>query len=1051
MDQIQAFCQQQKEWLEAELLVSEATSQQEATTTSEESRSRVLTRLAISQVSVGLYGRTVIELAATTTATGDGVPRLPAHRFTSGDEVELRSAGNKKVTQGVISQVTDTSLAFAISNSGDNGNKKGTKANPKKKSGKQDSQDDEVDDSENPYGEPPFTLVPSSSVEVHRKMVVALNTLAHDGAGHAVAGPVVQALFDPFSLQQQSHNNTAESSYPESTETFRQRLSNPHLDDSQVEAIQFALQPHRVVSLIHGPPGTGKTTTVVELIRQAVRQHQWRVLVTAPSNVAVDNVLSRLVGTNSSKKKDRLRVVRLGHPARLQAAILPYSLEALVQAADGTEIVADVRKELASYLALLSHAKYETRATARREVRQLRREVRQREEGVVKQILQNAQVVLATTVGAAARILKNSPDFDLVVIDEAAQALEASCWIPILKGRRLVLAGDHCQLPPTIQSSQPAVLKGLGQTLFERLMHLYGDHLASSTSKVNDTPEPTKSTGRVSRMLKVQYRMNQRIADWASKALYGGQLMTHESVAGQTLSGILNLDETQGDDDTTDLKEPLLLIDTAGCALHEQVNAAGSRFNEGEAEIVRQHVAKLMQHGLTAPQIAVITPYNGQVETLRNMLLSEYPKLEIRSVDGFQGGERPVVVLSLVRSSARGGMDGIGFLKDDRRLNVAVTRAQRHCCVVADSETVLQSPFVKVLLEWIEEHGDTRSALEYLQDGNEAQMNSDLAAAESELSRLMVQETAKKETAKKKKDSKQESQEFSDAHKEVAKIVKDFANANAAGSELRLSAELSSRDRRLVHELAENLGIDHCSEGTDGVDRRIILSIPKPADAGETKGDANLEIAEQGNERPAEASPIEDKKEVGSADASNPSKFDLLAGSDDEDEEESEKESDLSPNTDDKTTNSPEVPMNNRLLGNLAQERARREQEKQKAAAATMTSKPNPTKSLPKQLPLKKKGKKLGVPKKAKPAEKDDGMNDLDDMAFLDSQIDKVQNSHGRKVEGRANYKSIVNGILLAKPKERETPKNTRASAALQSKLKEAQDGRKAKPKKKKK
>lgn len=383
-------------------------------------------------------------------------------------------------------------------------------------------------------------------------------------------------------------------------------------------------------------PGTGKTTTVVELIRQAVKQHRWRVLVTAPSNVAVDNVLSRLVTTMSgnNNKKDRLRVVRLGHPARLQANILPYSLEALVQAADGTEIVADVRRELTNYLKLLSHKKYETRASARGEVRQLRKEVRQREEGVVQQIFQNTQVVLATTVGAAAKILNTSAEFDLVVIDEAAQALEASCWIPILRGRRLVLAGDHCQLPPTIQSSQSVVMKGLGRTMFERIMHLYGDHLAGVGGEKDPKSSSSSSCiGNVSRMLKVQYRMNQRIADWASRALYGGQLQTHESVAQQTLSDVLTIDNGESSqDDTDDLKEPLLLIDTAGCALHEEINVAGSRFNEGEAQIVRQHVAKLVHHGLPAPQIAVITPYNGQVETLRNLLLPDYPELEIRSV-----------------------------------------------------------------------------------------------------------------------------------------------------------------------------------------------------------------------------------------------------------------------------------------------------------------------------------------------------------------------------------------------------------------------------------
>ena len=761
-------------------------------------------------------------------------------------------------------------------------------------------------------------------------------------------------------------------------------------------------------------------------------------------------MLGRLVETApKSGKKDRLRVVRLGHPARLQANILPYSLEAQVQAADGTEIVADVRKELATFLKLLSHSKYETRSTARREVKNLRKEIRQREEGVVKSILQNAQVVLATTVGAAAKILDSSGEFDLVVIDEAAQALEASCWIPILRGRRLVLAGDHCQLPPTIQSSQPAVMKGLGETLFERIMHLYGDHLTSNLDRNKGTSDTLPSTGKVSRMLKVQYRMNQTIADWASKALYGGQLQTHESVATQTLSEILNFtsEETSGED-VDDLKEPLLLVDTAGCAFHEEVNGAGSRLNRGEAEIVRQHVAKLIKLGLRPPQIAVITPYNGQVEILRNLLLPDYPNLEIRSVDGFQGGERQVVVLSLVRSSARGGMDGIGFLKDDRRLNVAVTRAQRHCCVVADSETVSQSPFVKRLLDWIGEHGETRSALEFTQDTNETQISNDLAIAELELAKLMKQTTVNG-----KKDSEEQAKASSKAHKELVRTVEDFAKTNAPGSELCLSSELSSRDRRIVHELAESLGINHRSEGTDGVDRRIILSIPEaevvPASPGTGDEDPQNDLPSE--TETSKTSVNRESTDIGGTLQSKPSNFDALVDSSDDEDESSKETRESRPVCQEANLNETVESSMNSVLGNLAQERARRELEKHKATATHAVAQPNPTKSLPKQLGPKKKGKKVGGAKKPKSSEKDDAMDDLDDMAFLDAQINKVQNSHGRKVDGKGSYKSIVNGILLAKPQERAPPKNTRASASLKTKIKEAQDGRKTQPKKKKK
>ena len=844
-----------------------------------------------------------------------------------------------------------------------------------------------------------------------------------------------------------------------------------------ISTIHLALS-HTLNILLLFRHSTGKTTTLTALIRRAVLQYGWRVLVTAPSNVAVDNILAKLVASENSTKstakqqstKSRLRVVRLGHPARLQAAILPYSLEAQVQSADGTELVADVRRELQHYLQIASYSKQAkpskhspaVRATARREIRALRAELRQREQDVVRDILQRAHVVLATTVGAAAKILKNAAEepFDLVVIDEAAQALEASCWIPILQGKRLVLAGDHCQLPPTIQSSDPAVVQGLGRTLFERTLHLYGDaELSNDQTSMDETVSNTienKSQGKVSRMLKVQYRMNQRIADWASRALYGGQLQTHESVAQQTLAGMVKLSD-EGDDD--DLKTPLLLIDTAGCALHEQTNAAGSRFNEGEAQIVRRHLVKLIERGVTPPQIAVITPYNGQVELLRNLLLPDYPTLEIRSVDGFQGGERPVVVLSLVRSSARGGMDGIGFLKDDRRLNVAVTRAQRHCCVVADSETVSQSSFVKVLLGWIEEHGHTRSALEYTDDSNEIHMNSDLAAAELEIARIMSAQETKPPGSKESNSAKvpaKSSKESAERHAKLNKMVEDFAKANLSGSELRLSAELTSRDRRLVHELAERLGIQHQSEGRDGLDRRITLSIPPEENDSDNFAKDDTEEADVVG-IPATGD-VKDEKEAAAAesetDERKPSTFDLLVESDsDKDEGANEESSPSREMSTASTNNSDQNTSMNNVLGNLAQERARRDRQKQIASAAKkLVSQANPTKSMPKPIEPKKQGKRLGGASKPRVATAKVNIDDdLDDMAFLDAQIEQVQNSHGRRVEGKGNYKSIVNGILLAKPAgTREPPKNTKASAALQSKLKQVQDGRKAKPKKKK-
>jgi len=787
------------------------------------------------------------------------------------------------------------------------------------------------------------------------------------------------------------------------------------------------------------PPGTGKTTTVVELIQQAVRTFGMKVLVTAPSNVAVDNVLARLVAdqklAKAKKRKQqqaaRIRVVRLGHPARLQTEILPYSLEALVQASEGTEIVADVRQELQSFLRILSNPKSRgnDKRTAYREIKALRKEVRTREEKVVTELLQNTQVVMATCVGAANKLLKEMK-FDLVVIDEAAQALEAACWIPALRGTKLVLAGDHCQLPPTIKNNAAKVQQGLGRTMFERLMELYGD---------NDHSRP----GRISRMLQVQYRMHQRIADWASQALYGGELQTHESVKSRTLSQM-----TGKTDDDGVSEMALLLIDTAGCSMHETVNAAGSRFNEGEAQIVAQHVRTLLELGVQQDQIAIITPYNGQVEILRSALLPDYPKLEIRSVDGFQGGEREAVVLSLVRSSERGGIDGIGFLRDNRRLNVAVTRAKRHCCVICDSETVSQSKFVKNLIEWIEEHGEQRSAMDYTSESTEGQMESDLIQAETEIQKMEAESAIArqdKEKARTESEHKVGKPREDERRKALEEKIKLFSEVADPGEQMALSTELSNLDRKIVHEIAEEINIGHRSEGIDGVDRRIILSIPnKPAvaDTGENEGSSPADVV-----LTVDCNGIESQQSaIAEPEEQNPSVAASFAALQVDASEDEESEDEASESRQEPEDCSAEIPMNN-LLGSLAMERAQRDRRKQAGASAQAVLKNESKKKA-------SKGRKLGGAKKPSgPSPKiNEGLEDLDDMAFLDAQIETNRTSHGIKFEGKGRgYRSVMNGILMPKPKE-EAPKkkDSRASAALQNKLKQAQDSRKSKSKKKK-
>jgi ATP-dependent RNA/DNA helicase IGHMBP2 len=274
---------------------------------------------------------------------------------------------------------------------------------------------------------------------------------------------------------------------------------NRHLNAAQLEAIDFALAASDL-ALIHGPPGTGKTTTVVELIVQCVKAGQ-KVLATAPSNIAVDNLTERLAAAG-------VRIVRLGHPARVLPSVIDSTLDVQVEQSEGKSLANDARCEINQALRKLSKkgaskggaaqdasARKAERSSLRRELTALRKEVREREHKAVEQIMGGAQVVLCTNAGAALRDVEAAGDFDVCVIDEAAMALEVSCWIPILKAKKLVLAGDHCQLSPPVMSKQ-AEAQGLGTTLFDRVLSLYGDECV--------------------RMLTIQYRMHRDISDWRS-------------------------------------------------------------------------------------------------------------------------------------------------------------------------------------------------------------------------------------------------------------------------------------------------------------------------------------------------------------------------------------------------------------------------------------------------------------------------------------------------------------------------------------------------------
>jgi len=441
------------------------------------------------------------------------------------------------------------------------------------------------------------------------------------------------------------------------------------LNESQQEAVRFALTAQDF-AVIHGPPGTGKTTTVVEVIRQAVRRGD-KVLASAPSNMAVDNMLEKLLAQGE-------RAIRLGHPARVMPELRAHTLDVLVEDQDDARLA---RKYMKEAFALFRKASKWTRAKpepgARRDQRQEARaliaDARKLEDQAVESVLNSATVICATLTGLDGDIL-GKRRFDLAVIDEACQSTEPACWIPLQRCGRLILAGDHCQLPPTVLSRE-ASDQGYNISLLERLAERHG--------------------ADVTRLLKVQYRMHEAIMGFSSLEFYDAELEADPLVAGHRLCdlpGVKACDLTEA---------PIHFIDTAGASYDEEPEPDGdSRRNPDEARVVAGKVRALLDAGVPATDVAVIAPYSAQVRLLRDLLA--VPGLEIDSVDGFQGREKEAVVVSLVRSNRDGE---IGFLADVRRTNVALTRARRKLIVVGDSATLSVDPFYQRMFTYFDTVG----------------------------------------------------------------------------------------------------------------------------------------------------------------------------------------------------------------------------------------------------------------------------------------------------------------------------------------------------------
>ena len=450
---------------------------------------------------------------------------------------------------------------------------------------------------------------------------------------------------------------------------------NPNLNQWQKEAVKMALEA-RDVAIVHGPPGTGKTTALVEIIRQEVAMEH-SVFVTAPSNAACDHLLACLAAA-------KVPVFRLGHPARIMKHLREHTLDFKLAKHPYAKAVDEYETELR--LLYRKRDRRSERVWIEREewgqisdeAKMLKTQIRELERTILSQVLKDTPVIIGTHSSSTDPVLKGRK-FDLIVMDEATQSTEPSSWIPMLIAEKVILAGDHFQLPPTILSRKAAEM-GLSVTLFERLHKIL--------------PKQFKT------LLRVQYRMHEKIMNFSSKEFYGGELIADESVKSHTLADLKHVKKTPV------TEEVVIFLDTAGRGFEEKLEEGSqSRYNVEESDLVIEELEKLLKAGVKPEDIAVISPYSAQVRLLADQI--DNPNIEIDSVDSFQGREKEVVIVSLVRSNLEGEL---GFLNDTRRMNVAMTRARRKLFVIGDSATLASIPFYADFMKYAELIGAYRSS-----------------------------------------------------------------------------------------------------------------------------------------------------------------------------------------------------------------------------------------------------------------------------------------------------------------------------------------------------
>lgn len=456
----------------------------------------------------------------------------------------------------------------------------------------------------------------------------------------------------------------------------------PQLNDSQQSAFRMVLECDDV-AFIHGPPGTGKTTTLVHAIAETIKDEK-QVLVCAPSNAAVDLLADKLAELG-------LEVLRIGHPARVTEQSLSKTMDARIAAHPHYQELRELRKKMEQirtaafkYKRKFGYYEKEQRRMLLQEAKLLKSDADALEFYIVNDLLNRSEAICCTLVGSSHPVMRGKK-FKTAFIDEAAQALEPATWIPLLRCERVIFAGDHFQLPPTIKSIE-AARQGLAETLFEKGIKRHPQNAS---------------------MLQVQYRMHKDIMAFSSGYFYKSELIAHKSVKDKLL--------TEG-------TSPVEFIDTAGCGYNEEQDPETlSRYNEEEAQLAIRLAENIVTETSTSEWIfrklkmGIITPYRAQVEHLSRLaeasaILEPLLKLiTIDTVDAFQGQERDVILISFVRSNNEGE---VGFLGDIRRTNVAMTRAKTKLILVGDSATLGSHPFYLELLNYVQHNEFYKSAFE---------------------------------------------------------------------------------------------------------------------------------------------------------------------------------------------------------------------------------------------------------------------------------------------------------------------------------------------------